>query len=506
MKKLYKVIIGTYIGPFLMSFSTVLFLMVMQNFFLYLDDIMGKGLPWYVIVQFLIYSSATIVPLVIPLAVLLGSIMTFGNLAENFELTAMKSSGLSLFKIMRPMIFIVVLTAIGEFFFLNNVWPVSNLKLRTLIWDISKKKPTLSLTNNVFYNGLQGVSIRVNKNDVENDRLEGILLYFNSEKNPGNNRVIRAEWGTMVQSEDDRSMILTLYNGYEYEDMQDKKLPRKMDNNFELLRSKFEKLLIRIDLSNFDFNNTDEELFSQYYEMLNMKQLSYLEDSLATKYEDRKIDFKSYLDNNLYLRNTDRAKKDSINLANAKVIDKKGVKKKKKKSQPIPGESFYSFLTKHDQTKVYKVAKNLARNIKNYLQRSDDEFKNRQRYITRYRIEWHRKIMLSIVCIVLFFIGAPLGAIIRKGGFGLPVVFSIFFFLLFHTSTQAGEKMAKEGVVPAYFGMWLGVIVLLPFSIFLTKKAISDSTILDKEFYSKMLSPITRFLRIRKKEHESTPA
>lgn len=478
----------------------------MQNFFLYLDDIMGKGLPWYIIAQFLIYSSATIVPLVIPLAILLGSIMTFGNLAENFELTAMKSSGLSLFKIMRPMIFIVILTGVGEFFFLNNVWPVSNLKLRTLIWDITKKKPTLSLTNNVFYNGLKGVSIRVNKNDVENDRLEGVLLYFNSEEKPGNNRVVRAEWGTMEQSEDDRSMILTLYNGYEYEDMQDKKLPRKKDNSFELLRSRFEKILIRIDLSNFDFNNTDEELFSQYYEMLNMKQLSYLEDSLILKYEARKVDFKTYLDKNLYLRNTDRLKNDSINLANAKAIEGKGIRKDRRIKDPVPKESFYAFLAKYNNTNLYKLGKNLARNNKNYLQRSEEEFKNRQRYITRYKIEWHRKIMLSFACIVLFFIGAPLGAIIRKGGFGFPVVFSIIFFLIFHITSTAGEKMAKQDVVPAFFGMWLGIIVLLPFSIFLTNKAINDSTILDKEFYSRFLNPISRFLRIRKKDHESTPA
>lgn len=477
----------------------------MQNFFLYLDDIMGKGLHWTIIAQFLIYSSATIVPLVIPLAILLGSIMTFGNLAENFELTAMKSSGLSLFRIMRPMIFIVMLTAIGEFFFLNNVWPVSNLKLRTLIWDITKKKPTLSLTNNVFYNGLKGVSIRVNKNDMENDRLEGVLLYFNSEEKPGNNRVVRAEWGTMEQSDDDRSMILTLYNGYEYEDMQDKRLPRKKDNNFELLRSEFEKIMIRIDLSNFDFNNTDEELFSQYYEMLNMKQLKYLEDSLVLKLETRRVDFKTYLDGNIYLRNTERVKKDSIGQANADA-QKAKIKNKKKLKKPVPGESFYNFLSNYDNIALYKIAKNLARNNYNYLQRSQEEFKNRKKYITRYKIEQHRKIMLSFACIVLFFIGAPLGAIIRKGGFGFPVVFSIIFFLIFHITSTAGEKMAKQDVAPAFFGMWLGIIVLLPFSIFLTNKAINDSTILDKEFYNRFLIPITRFLRIRKKENESTPA
>lgn len=467
----------------------------MQNFFLYLDDIMGKGLPWYIIVQFLIYSSATIVPIVIPLAILLGSIMTFGTLAENFELTAMKSSGLSLFKIMRPLIVVASLTAIGEFLFLNNVWPVSNLKLRTLIWDITKKKPSLSLTNNVFYNGLKGVSIRVNKNDPENDRLEGVLLYFSSDEKPGNNRVIRAEWGTMKQSEDGRSMNLTLYNGYEYQDTQDKKMPRKKDNNFELLRSDFEQILIRIDLSNFDFNNTDEELFSQYYEMLNMRQLKSMEDSLTKKYFNRQDDFKNYLDKGIYLRNDNRAKNDSTNQAKLLSNAETGVKKARKTKKPIPGVSFYAFLNAHENSSIINIAKNLTRNTRNYLKRSQDEFKNRQKYITRYKIERHRKIMLSIACIVLFFVGAPLGAIIRKGGFGFPVVFSIIFFLIFHITTTAGEKMAKQDVVPVFFGMWLGIMVLLPFSIFLTIKAINDSSIMDSEFYKGLLKPFIRFLR-----------
>jgi lipopolysaccharide export system permease protein len=456
---------------------------------------MGKGLPWYVIAQFLIYSSATIVPIVVPLAVLLGSIMTFGTLAENFELTAMKSSGLSLFRIMRPLMFLVLLTAIGEFIFLNNVWPVSNLKLRTLIWDITKKKPSLSLTNNVFYNGLQGVSIRVNKNDPENDRLEGVLLYFSSEDKPGNNRVIRAEWGTMKQSDDGRSMNLTLYNGYEYQDLQVKKMPRKKDNTFELVRSEFEKVLIRIDLSNFDFNKTDEELFSQYYEMLNLKQLKTLEDSLTQKYFIRKIDFKNYLDKGIYLRNEKRINIDSVNQALISTHEVKGVKKIKNSKRPLPGESFYTFLEGYNNTSIINIAKNLTRNTRNYLKRSEEEFINRQKYITRYQIERHRKIMLSLACIVLFFIGAPLGAIIRKGGFGFPVVFSIIFFLIFHITTTAGEKMAKQGVVPVYFGMWLGVMVLLPFSIFLTRKAVNDSAIMDSEFYKSLLKPIKRIFQ-----------
>jgi lipopolysaccharide export system permease protein len=489
-----------------MAFATVLFLMVMQNFFLYLDDIMGKGLPWYIIAQFLIYSSATIVPIVIPLAVLLGSIMTFGNLAENFELTAMKSSGISLLKIMRPMIFLIILTAAGEFIFLNNVWPVANLKLRSLIWDITRKKPTLNLKNDAFYNGLNGVSIRVRKNDTENNRLEDVLIYFHSEDEPGNNRVIRANWGTMMQSSDDRNMILTLYDGYEYQDSQYKRLAKKSDNTFELLRSDFEKIVLRIDLSNFDFNKTDEELFSQYYEMLNISQIQFMQDSLETRFVSRSNEYNNYINKFIYIRNPLKSK-DSINVrtdSTAIGIAAAAAVIPLPLNEELPDSSFYVYLENSNQLRTIEAAKNLVRNDRNYIMRSKEEFETRQRYIDRYKIEWHRKIMLSIACIVLFFVGAPLGAIIRKGGFGFPVVFSIVFFLIFHISSTAGEKMVKTGISSPLIGMWLGIMVLLPFAIFLTYKAINDSSVLDKDFYKQLLLPVTRLFSKKKKVDEST--
>ena len=468
---------------------------------------MGKGLPWYIIAEFLIYSSATIVPVVIPLAILLGSIMTFGNLAENFELTAMKSSGISLMKIMRPMIFLILITAAGEFVFLNNVWPVANLKLRSLIWDITRKKPTLNLKNDAFYNGLKGVSIRVRKNDNEHDRLEGVLIYFHSEEEPGNNRVIRAKWGNMAQSEDGRDMILTLYNGYEYQDSQYKKLPKKADNTFELLRSDFEKLVLRIDLSNFDFNKTDDELFSQYYEMLNIKQIQFMEDSLEAKYASRVDDYKTYINKFFFIRNPTKIVSDS--LLRALENEENEVMPKKTTAtiydkEAIPDSSFYNFLKEENPIRIIEAAKNLTRNNRNYINRSKEEFQTRQRYINRYKIEWHRKLMLSIACIVLFFIGAPLGAIIRKGGFGFPVVFSIIFFLIFHISSTAGEKMVKTDAAPPWIGMWLGIMVLIPFAIFLTYKAINDSSVLEKDFYKQLLNPILDLFRKRKVSNESS--
>lgn len=464
---------------------------------------MGKGLPWYIIAQFLIYSSATIVPIVIPLAVLLGSIMTFGSLAENFELTAMKSSGISLFKIMRPMIFIIFLTGIGEFIFLNNVWPVANLKLRSLIWDITRKKPTLNLKNDAFYNGLKGVSIRVRKNDPENNRLEGVLIYFHSKEEPGNNRVIRANWGTMNQSEDGRNMFLTLYDGYEYQDSQYKKLPRKADNTFELLRSEFQKVILNIDLSNFDFNKTDEELFSQYYEMLNIKQIQFMQDSLELKYEKRINDYQEYVNKFFFIRNErGRILLDSLN------VNKEGIKnsipvQSAYSNDEVPDSSFYAFLESGSRLRIIEAAKNLTRNNRNYINRSKEEFKTRQRYIDRYKIEWHRKLMLSFACVILFFVGAPLGAIIRKGGLGFPVVFSIIFFLIFHISSTAGEKMVKTGVLSPMLGMWFGIMVLMPFAIFLTYKAVNDSSILEKDFYKQLFSPILKIFRKRKRDDES---
>ncbi len=478
----------------------------MQNFFLYLDDIMGKGLPWYIIAQFLLYSSATIVPIVIPLAVLLGSIMTFGTLAENFELTAMKSSGLSLMKIMRPMIFLILLTGFGEFIFLNNVWPVSNLKLRSLIWDITRKKPTLNLKNDAFYNGLNGVSIRVKKNDPENNRLEGVLIYFHSEEEPGNNRVIRADWGTMEQAPNGRNMILTLYDGYEYQDSQYKKLPKKADNKYELLRSEFEKVILSIDLSNFDFNKTDDELFSQYYEMLDIKQLVFMEDSLEERYSTRIDDYKLYINKFFHYRNPNKL---NLEITDSLLAAEQGVKNPKIKQslyskEAIPDSSFYTFLETENQLRTIEAAKNLTRNSRNYIKRSEEEFLTRQRYINRYKIEWHRKLMLSFACIVLFFVGAPMGAIIRKGGFGFPVVFSIIFFLIFHISNTSGEKMAKTGVASPLIGMWLGIMVLIPFAIFLTYKAINDSSVLEKDFYKKIFIPFKKIFKKKKVEDEST--
>ena len=466
---------------------------------------MGKGLPWYVIAQFLIYSSATIVPIVIPLAVLLGSIMTFGTLAENFELTAMKSSGLSLMKIMRPMIFAILLTGVGEFLFLNNVWPVANLKLRSLIWDITRKKPTLNLKNDAFYNGLKGVSLRVRENDTENDRLEGVLIYFHSEEEPGNNRVIRADWGTMIESEDGRSMNLTLYDGYEYQDSQHKRLPKKSDNTFELLRSDFEKIILRIDLSNFDFNKTDEELFSQYYEMLNVKQLQFMQDSLEVKFTSRVDEFESYTNKFFFIRNPEKemSEADSIDLAKT-GINNIEVQQSAYANDPLPDSSFYVHLENADPLRTIQAAKNLTRNDRNFIKRSIEELETRQRYINRYKIEWHRKLMLSFACVILFFVGAPLGAIIRKGGFGFPVVFSIIFFLIFHISNTSGEKMAKTGVAIPMVGMWLGIMVLIPFAIFLTYKAINDSSILEKDFYKQILKPFFNIFKKRKKADEST--
>ena len=342
------------------------------------------------------------------------------------------------------------------------------------------------------------------KNDTENDRLEGVLIYFHSEEEPGNNRVIRSDWGTMQQSPDGSSMLLTLYDGYEYQDTQYKRLPKKADNEFEFLRSEFEKIVLRIDLSNFNFNKTDEELFSQYYEMLNIKQLTAMEDSLTIKYGERQQDYRNYTNKFISIRKPAvvESKKDTV------LLPKKGVRSTSKAhaKDPIPGESFYAFLQDENPIKIVQAAKNLTRNSRNFIKRSDEEFKTRMTYINRYKIERHRKWMLSVACLVLFFVGAPLGAIIRKGGFGFPVVFSIIFFLIFHISNTSGEKMAKTGVAIPAVGMWLGIMVLIPFAIFLTYKAINDSSILEKDFYKQIFKPLKKLFKKRKRDNEGTTA
>jgi len=443
-----------------------MFILLMQFIWKYIDDFMGKGLDYLVIAELLVYASANLVSLALPLAVLLSSIMTFGNLAEHYEWVSMKSSGLSLFKIMRPLIVFIFLLAGGAFYFNNVLSPRATLKFKSLLWDVTHTKPSLELKKGVFYNGIDGYSIRVEDKDPDRNYIYDVLIYQHEAQNPGNKRVIRAKEGQMVKSADDRYLTLKLFDGVSYDEM-----GTEYRSSHPEIKSKFKEDEIIMDLSGFDIQRTDEDLWKSHMKMMSMKQLTYSIDSLELTRNKRKADFEQYMAGVLSLNDTSSTFK--------------------KKSE---AESFND-MPIMEQRRVINVAMNMTRNSKNYMNRIHKEMENRTEYINKHKVEWHRKLTLSFAVIILFFIGAPLGAIIKKGGLGLPVVFSVIFFLIFHITSMSGEKMVDSGVMTPFTGMWFSSMVLLPIAVFLTYKAAKDAALFDRDTYIRFFNRISNVFK-----------
>ncbi|NND95403.1 MAG: YjgP/YjgQ family permease [Flavobacteriales bacterium] len=481
MKKLSKLIIKSFLGPFALTFILILFILLMQFVWKYLDDLMGKGLDWTIIAELLIFQSTNLVALALPLSILLSSIMTFGNLAENYELVALKSAGLSLFKIMRPLIILIFLIAIGAFFFSNRVTPFANLKSKSLLHDIVYHKPLMDVKEGVFYNGMAGFSIRINQKDEETDQLKDILIYDHRLPESGNARVIRAKEGEMKKTISGRYLILDLYDGVSY-DEQSTAATRKKDKSTPHLTTEFDQMELRIDVSGLQFQESDEEKWTNNIPMQDMSQLSTTADSLAAQVQRR-------MDNlNKYMTKAFHITRDSVVQNN------------------IESKSIYAYLDSlslENQLRAFRISYNMSNNSKSYLTTAASDMSHRSRFINKHWNEWHRKLTLSFACILLFFIGGPLGAIIKKGGLGLPVVFSIVFFLIFHITSISGEKMVNSGTLEPFQGMWLSSLVLLPFAVFLTYKAANDSQLFDWSAYEKAIS---KFKKGRITKHADSSA
>lgn len=486
MKKLHKLVLQSYIGPFFVTFFIALFILLMQFLWKYIDDLVGKGLEWYVIGELLFYSSATFVPLALPLAVLLSSIMTMGKMGEHYELVAFKSAGISLRRIMWPMVMISFVLVLAAFFFSNNVLPVANLKSLSLLYDVRQHRPAFNITEGIYYHGIDNFVIRVDDKTNGGNTLKGIKIYDHSERR-GNVNLTLAEWGTMAVTPDQRYLILTLYNGTNYQEVGTGN-PRDSDRPFQRLY--FDKQVRKFDLSMFELERTDQELFKGNFRMLNLNQLVFFEDSLSTELDKRKDSYiESYRRRFSLMPDPDTLQGNLISPESSKRIDMDYVR--------------HSPVSDH---MMLDNAMEFIRSNRSLSERSHQEFRDRQRTLARYQIEFHRKFTLSFACIVLFLIGAPLGAIIRKGGFGLPLVASVLLFVVFHVISMMGEKMVREGVLEAHQGMWLSSVVLLPVGILLTYKATTDSPVLDMDIYKSRIEKLTNkvaFFRNRRHNEDS---
>ena len=458
-----------------MTFFVALFILLMQFLWLYVDDLVGKGLEWHVLIRLLFFASSTFVPMALPLAILLSSLMTFGNLGEHYELVALKASGISLKRIMRPLVILSIVISVFAFVFSNYVLPVANLKFRSLLYDVQQKRLAFKVKEGIFNQDLGEYILRIGGRADDGETIYDVMIYDHSNKN-GNTKVSVAESGNMKQTPTGDAIEFTLYNGYNYEELTNQK-NHKETRPFQT--TKFDEEKVRFTIDN-GLSRTDENLFKHSYHMMDLNQLKNSKDSLNKLLAQRKSDYGKNLIGKYKYYNT----LDSTKFADRMVQD------------TIEVSKFTSILFDLEspiRTKIIEAALMRARNIEGSVVNMNTEVLNRENTIRKHDIAFHKKFTLSIACLILFFVGAPLGAIIRKGGLGLPVIMSTLFFIAYHILTMTGERAVKAGSMNLWVGVWMASAVFLPIGIFLTIKATSDAPLFDAETYKRFFEKINIF-------------
>ena len=400
----------------------------MQFLWKYIDDLIGKGLTLFQVSELMMYSIARFVPLALPIAVLISSVMVIGKLGENYEIAALQSSGISLKKILQPLFLFIIIISSFSYLFSNYVMPIANYKGGSLLYDIKKKKPSVNIKEGIFYNDIDGYSIKIGTKNSNNGLLYDILIYDHTDNN-GNKKVISAQSGKMEISDNEKYMELTLYNGNSYIELKDNK---KKSNHRKI---SFSENLIRFDLSNFGLKNS-EMLYKGHYAMLNNKQLQYSIDSLNKKLEEKKI------------------------LVYNRISEKYNYNANNKLDSTLR-------TNKISNKKISETAINKLRILKSISNSNSDDINYKKSIIAKHKIEWHRKISLSFACVIMFLIGAPIGSIVRKGGFSIPLLISIILFVAYYVISITGEKTAKDLSASPLEGMWIANFIFIPISIIL---------------------------------------
>lgn len=471
MKKLDKLIIKTFLGPFVATFFVTLFVLIMQFLWKYIDDLVGKGLETSVIIQLLVYTSASLVPLALPLAVLLSSIMTFGNLGESFELVAIKSAGISLLRFIAPLLVSCSILAVLAFGFSNYIIPIANLKAKSLLYNITKSKPAFNIKQGEFYNDIPGYTIKVGKKDADNKKIHDVMIYDRQDKTSRNgDKMILAQKGEMTLSPNKKYLYFTLENGWRFEERQ-----TYGEKTGELIRLKFKKYVKVFDLSALLFNPIDEERFSTNSSMLNIKQLDVVIDSV------------------------DRDKSKLKKNVNAYVTSRYGFQRWKdtgwlQSAPPLKTATYFESIPADKQLVVLDRTQQQLADVLMNLKYTAEDYNLKKKTIILSKVEWQRKFTLSFACIVMFLVGAPLGSIIRKGGLGMPLVLAVIFFVIFNVFFMVGEKMARGEVLQTWSGMWLSNAILIPIAIFLVYKALNDSQLFNKEFYFRFFQKVKKLV------------
>ena len=491
IKRLYTFMLSRFLPRFLMTFCICLFIVMMQFLWRYIDELVGKGLSIGVVAELFFYAALSMVPLALPLSILLAALMTFGDLGEHVELTALKSSGISLTTIMKPLAILMAVVAIGAFFFQNNVLPKSQVKMWTLLFSMRQTSPTLDIPEGAVYSQIPGYNIYVKRKDKERDMLYNLLIYDVSQGSifP---RIVAADSGRLSMTQDKQHLVLTLYKGTWYEEMKGGGGVRGMSNDLYRRETFHDKeILIPYDAN---FTRMDDETMKSQYVGKNITELQQTIDSVRLKVDSAATIVLDRLRTQPVCgiplqRTVYKDGKASIEPVKNVQMDK-----------PIDINKIINELPENEQQQLINQALMRTTTAMQDLQYQGYAINDDNFIIRRHQIELLKKFTLSLACLIFFFIGAPLGAIIRKGGLGMPIVVSVLLFIVYYIIDNTGYKLARDARWEVWQGIWLSSAVLLPLGVFLTKKAVNDSAVFNPDAWLNFLRRFTGLHQTRKLE------
>lgn len=456
IKKLDVFILKSYLLPLLVTFFVTTFLLLMQFLWRYIDDLVGKGLEVKIIIELFCFAAMGLLQMSLPLAVLCASIFAYGSMGDTNELIAIKAAGISLSRIMRPLIVFNIILMGAAFVYENNVLPYSNLRLWSLMFDVRNQRPEMNIKEGVFFDGIDQVRLKISSKNTETNMMYDMMIY-DHRTNAGNTNVIIADSATMKVTDDKQFLVLTLYSGHSYEDVIDKRNATENRKKRPFRTYTFDKQQVLFELEDYAFSRTNVDLFKHNSQMQNVNQLHYMIDSLAKNYEHHnERSFMQFFTNNICKA---KESKDNHNVVTIKT------------------DSLYNSLSTAEQLAVVLKALNTSRSGESFILAAVDSNIEKEKGLNKLRIEWHKKFTLGFVCLIMFFVGAPFGALVRKGGFGLPVIVSFIFYLLYYVLTMIGEKSVKAATVSPWFGMWYPIVIILIVGIYLTYLAVNDKTL-----------------------------
>ncbi len=478
MKIAYRYIIKNFVGPLVLTFFVAIFILLMQFLWKYVDDLVGKGLEIHILLKFMFYAAGSLMNMALPLSILLASLMTFGNMGERLEVVAMKSAGISISKMMAPLAIMSILLTLFAFWYADKVIPQANLKLRTLIYNVQEQKPALNIESGVFYNGFDDITIRIGHKKSDNATIEDVLIYDHS-RHQGNVTMTYAKSGTMKMTDDGKYLLFVLNDGFFWDESVNME---SRSASMPLNRATFKEQYKRFDLSSFALKENDEEFFASSQQAMPLSVLSEKIDTMKIMVDNAEKEvYQGFLNSFYYFSHF--------------VVDKEELK-------PMMQEDPLSPMSSIKREEIYNYTRMNAESVANTVKFAKQDVFYKNLSLHSYQVEYHNKFTFSLACLLFFFIGAPLGSIIRKGGIGIPLVITVAFFTFYFMLTAIGKNLASTGQVSAFAGVWMSSLVLIPICIFLTYKATVDSSVMSIEtyekFFKKIITKLQSIIKVKK--------